>query len=159
MSTLTVEKAQTKQLTMRRIIAALDLKKNCERTLVYAAKLAKLHHASLYVAYVFWPRMLSERERYYWVDKQQTELKHELDKLVNHVRGIAPESKSTFLVGEPADRITALARDSHADLIITTSYHRPFITGFPLLDQAIKIARQAPCSVLVYQEEDVPWDS
>jgi nucleotide-binding universal stress UspA family protein len=154
MSTLTVEKAETKGLSVRRIIVALDLTKKCEATLDYAAKLARRYRASLCVAYVFWPRMLSEGERYYLIDKQQTEFRHELDQLVNQVRGIAPRCKSAFLVGEPAGRIAALARDSHADLIITASYQRRFIPQLLVPDKAIEIARQAPCPVLLYQEED-----
>jgi nucleotide-binding universal stress UspA family protein len=103
---------------------------------------------------VFWPRILSEGERYYLIDKRQAELRHELDQLVNQARRIAPGCKSAFLVGKPADRIAALARDSHADLIVTTSYQPRFIPSLSVLDKAVAIARQAPCPVLVYQEED-----
>jgi len=154
MSTLVVEKAETNALTIRRIIVALDLTKKCEATLDNAAKLARRYHASLCVAYVFWPRLLSEEERYYLIDKQQKEFRQELDQLVNQVRRITPWCKSAFLVGEPADRITALARDSQADLIITTSYHRSLLPSLFIPDKAIELARRAPCPVLVYQEED-----
>ncbi|PWT86107.1 MAG: hypothetical protein C5B58_01960 [Acidobacteria bacterium] len=67
---------------------------------------------------------------------------------------MVPGCKSAFLVVNPADRIAALARDSHADLIIATSYQRRFIPSLSVLDKAVAIARQAPCPVLVYQEED-----
>jgi nucleotide-binding universal stress UspA family protein len=153
---LTVEKAETKELTIRRIIAALDLTKKCDATLDCAAKLARWYHASLCVAYVFWPAILSEGDEDYLIDRQQSEFRHKLDQLVNHIRRIVPRSKSAFLVGEPADRITALARDSHADLIITTSYYAGFISPLSHLERAIKIARQAPCPVLVCHEEDLP---
>ena len=154
MSTLTVEKAETKGVSVRRIIVALDLTKKCEATLDYAAKLARRYRASLCVTYVFWPRMLSEGERYYLIDEQQTEFRHELDQFVDQVRGIAPGCKSAFLVGEPAGRIAALARDSHADLIITASYQRRFVPQLLVPDKTIEIARQAPCPVLVYPERD-----
>jgi nucleotide-binding universal stress UspA family protein len=153
MNTSAVKKAETKALTIRSIIVALDLTKKCEATLDQAAKLAKRYHAALCVTYVFWPRLLSEGERYYLVDKRQKEFRQELVQLVNQVRGIVPWCKSAFLVGEPAERIAALARDSHADLIITTSYHRSLLSVF-ILDKAVELARRAPCSVLVYQEED-----
>src|SRR5690348_9042778 len=121
MSTLPLEKAETKALTIRRIIVALDLTKKCEATLDHAAKLARRYHASLCATYVFWPRLLSEGELYYLVDKQQKEFRQELEQLVDQVRRIVPWCKSAFLVGEPAKRIAALARDVHADLIITSS--------------------------------------
>lgn len=154
MNTLTVEKAETKEISIRRIIAALDLTRKCEPTLYYAAELARRYHASLCVTFVFWPPMLSEGDEYYLIDKEQREFRHKLEQLANQVRRIAPGCKSAFLVGEPADRIAALARDSHADLIITTSYHRRFIPQLFIPDKAVKIAHQAPCPVLVYREED-----
>jgi nucleotide-binding universal stress UspA family protein len=154
MSTLAGEKAETKALTIRRIIVALDLTKKCLATLEHAAKFARRYQASLCVAYVFWPPLLSEGERYYLADKQQKEFRQELEQPVNRVRRIVPWCKSAFLVGEPANRIAALARDSHADLIIATSYHRSFLPQLFISDKAIELASRAPCPVLVYQEED-----
>ena len=154
MNTLAIEQAETKAISIRRIIAALDLTKKCEATLDYAARLARSYRASLCVTFVFSPHMLSERDKYYLIDERQTEFRRQLDQLVNQVRGIAPRCKSAFLVGEPADRITTLARDSHADLIVTTSYQRRFIPRSFIPDKAIKIVGRAPCPVLVYREED-----
>jgi universal stress protein A len=154
MNTLAVEKAETKEISIRQIIAALDLTKKCEATLHYAAELARRYHASLCVTFVFWPPMVSEGDEYYLIDREQREFRHKLEQLANQVRGIAPWCKSAFLIGEPADRIAALARDSHADLIVTTSYHRRFIPQLFIPDKAMKIVRKAPCSVLVYREED-----
>ena len=154
MNTLAVEKAETKELSIRRIIAALDLTRKCEATLHYAAELARRYRASLCVTFVFWPPILSEGDEYYLIDNEQREFTHKLEQLASRVRGIAPWCKSAFLIGEPADRIAALARDSHAGLIVTTSYHRRFIPQLFVPDKAVKIARQAPCPVLVYREED-----
>ena len=154
MKTLTVKKAQTKELSIRRIIVALDLTKKCAATLDYAAKLARWYQASLCVTFVFWPPILSEGDEYYLIDKEQREFRYKLDRLVNQVRGIAPRCKSAFLVGEPADRIAVLARDSRADFIITTSYHPSFIPELFVPEKTMKIAGQAPCPVLVYPEED-----
>jgi len=154
MNTLAIEKAGTKEISIRRIIAALDLTKKCEATLHYAAELARRYHASLCVTFVFWPPMVSEGDEYYLIDREQREFRHKLEQLANQVRGIAPWCKSAFLIGDPANRIAALARDSHADLIVTTSYHRRFIPQLFIPDKAMKIVRKAPCSVLVYREED-----
>lgn len=151
---LTVEKSETRELSIRRIIAALDVTKKCEATLDYAARFAKWYHASLCAAYVFWPRMLSEGDRYYLIDRQQGELRRELDQLVRKVRRIVPWCKSAFLVGHPVERIATLARDSQADLVITSSYDRRFVTDVFGLGKAVGIAREAPCPVLAYPEED-----
>jgi len=152
MNTMAREELEAKPLSISRMLVALDLTKQFSATLQYAAKLARSFDASLCVAYVFWPPILSAGEHYYLIDKQQREFRHELDQLVNQVRGIAPRCKSAFLVGEPADRIAALARDSRTDLIITTIYRRTFIQSSFFSEKAIEIARQAPCPVLVYYE-------
>ena len=154
MNMLSDETPDIEEISIHLIIAALDLTNKCDATLNYAAKLARWYHSALRVTFVFWPPKLSEGDEYYLIDKQQREFRRKLDQLVNQVRGIAPWCKSAFLVGEPADRIVALARDSHADLIITTSYPRRFIAQRFVPDKAVEIARQASCPVLVYREED-----
>ena len=83
MNTLAVEKAETKELSIRRIIAALDLTRKCEATLHYAAKLARRYHASLCVTFVFWPPILGEGDEYYLIDKEQREFTHKLEQLAS----------------------------------------------------------------------------
>ena len=48
----------------------------------------------------------------------------------------------------------SLARDVHADLIITTSSYLRFLTRIFNLDKAARFVRQTPCPVLVYQATD-----
>jgi nucleotide-binding universal stress UspA family protein len=154
MKTLTARKIEAKPLTIRRIIAALDLRRSCRATVRYAAQIARHYHASLCLTYVFWPAMLSQGDHYYLIDQEQREFRHQLDHLVQEVRRLVPGCKSAFLVGEPAERIASLARDAHADLIITTSYDPKFFTELFKLNNAIKLVHQASCPVLVYHEVD-----
>jgi nucleotide-binding universal stress UspA family protein len=154
MSAATLEEIETKPLSINRIIVALDLTKHCEATVHYAARMARWYHASLCVAYVFWPPMFAEGEYSYLVDKEQKEFYHRLNGLANQVRAIVPEVKSALLVGEPPERLARLARDTQADLIVTSSYNPRVVTQLFNLDNALRIVHQAPCPVLVYHEAD-----
>jgi nucleotide-binding universal stress UspA family protein len=60
--------------------------------------------------------------------------------------------ESAFLEGEPAERITALAREMGADLIVTASHHPTFLARLLNLDKARQIMHRTPCPVLVYHE-------
>lgn len=151
---MAIERLQLEVLPIRRIIVAVDLTRNCEATVSYAARLARRCHAALYITYVFWPRMVSEGDRYYQADQVQIEFRKKLNHLADQVRGIVPRCKSPLLVGEPAERIATFARDVRADLIVTTSYDPKFGTRLFTVDKAVKIVLQAPCSVLVYHERN-----
>jgi nucleotide-binding universal stress UspA family protein len=54
-----------------------------------------------------------------------------------------------------AERISALAREIHADLIVTASHHPRFLVRLFTLDQAPEIMRRAPCPVLVYHDKNI----
>jgi nucleotide-binding universal stress UspA family protein len=155
MKTLTARTAKTKPSSIGRIIAALDLNRDCEATLHYAAQMAGFYYASLYVTYVFWPPSLSEGEYYYLIDKAQREYARKLNHLVTQAREIAPRCRPALLVGEPAKRIAALARDVHADLIITTGYDPKFPMQLLDMSDAMRIVREAPCPVLICHEAGI----
>jgi nucleotide-binding universal stress UspA family protein len=155
MNACTGEAARTKPLSIRQIIAALDVNRNCQATLNYAARLAGYYYAALYITHVFWPPSLSEGPYYYLVDKQQGEYARKLGHLVTQARRIAPRCRSALLVGEPAKRVAMLARDVQADLIITSSYDPEFSVQRFNLSGAMKIVREAPCPVLVYHEAGI----
>lgn len=154
MKTRTAKKVEVGPLTIRGIIAALDLRRDCWATVRYAAQIARHYHASLCLTYVFWPSMLSQGDHYYLIDLEQREFRHKLDHLVQEVRGVVPRCQSALLVGEPAERIASLARDAHADLIITASYEPEFLTRLFNLNEAVELVHHAPCPVLVYHETD-----
>jgi thiol-disulfide isomerase/thioredoxin len=82
-----------------------------------------------------------------------------LIQFVNEVRWIAPWCKPCLLVGEPADRIASLARDSHTDLIVIASYIPRLQTKAPNLHRGVNIVRKARCPVLVYPDGKVTADA
>ena len=75
--------------------------------------------------------------------------------MVSLAAKIAPRSRPALLVGEPAKRIAALARDVHADLIITSSYKPIFSTQLVDISDPIGIVNETACPVLIYHEADI----
>jgi nucleotide-binding universal stress UspA family protein len=157
MKTLETETLTKKLLSIQRIVVAVDLTKHSEATAIYAAQIAKCFDASLYVAHVFSPVSLYEMRgegAYNLIDQERQELRAKLDELVQQARRDVPVCESVFVEGEPAEQISALARDVAADLIITASHHPSFLGRLFNLDKAPKIMHQAPCPVLVYHEKN-----
>jgi hypothetical protein len=65
--------------------------------------------------------------------------------------------ESFFLVGEPAEQISILAREMGADLLITASHHPAFLGRIFNLDKA-PVKHWAPRPVLIYHEK-TRWES
>jgi universal stress protein F len=157
MRTLEAQKPENKLVSIQKIVVAVDLTKHSEATSIYAAQIAKCFDASLYVAHVFSPVSLYElggEGAYNLIDQERQELRAKLDELVEQAWRDVPVCESVFLEGEPAEQISALARDVDADLIITASHHPSFLGRLFNLDKAPKIMHQAPCPVLVYHEKN-----
>jgi nucleotide-binding universal stress UspA family protein len=155
MKTLEAEKLEPKLLSIQRIIVAVNLTKDSEATARYAAEIAKYFNASLYLAYVFWPPPVYEFESegaYNLIVRQEKQLRTKLDELAQRLQRLVPKCASIFLIGEPAERISELARDVDADLIVTASHHPGFLARLFTLDKAPKIMHRAPCPVLVYHD-------
>jgi universal stress protein A len=158
MKTNETETPSKKLLSIQRVVVAVDLTKHSEATVQYAAKIAKCFNASLYVAHVFSPAPMFEmgaEGAYNLIDQERRDLRARLDELVGEGHKMVPVCESVFLEGEPAEQISALARDVDADLIITASHHPTFLGRLFNLDKAPKIMHQAPCPVLVYHEENI----
>jgi len=157
MRTLEAEEIENKLVSIQRVVVAVDLTKHSEATAHFATQIAKCFNASLYVAHVFSPVSLYEmggEGAYTLIDQERQEFRARLDDLVEQARKLVPVCESVFLEGEPAEQISALARDVDADLIITASHHPTFLGRLFNLDKAPKIMHQAPCPVLVYHEKN-----
>jgi universal stress protein A len=156
--TLEAETPTRKLLSIQRIVVAVDLTEHPEATARYAAEIAKCFNASLYVAYVFSSAPMYElgsEGSYNIIDQERRDLGARLDELARRVQKIVPASESVFLDGEPAEKISALAGDVDADLIITASHHPTFLGRLFNLDKAPQIMHRAPCPVLVYHEKNI----
>ena len=149
MMILATKKPEPKPPKIQRIVVAITKTRTAEAAARYAARIAKSCRASLYVTYIFWPNY----RHGYGIDQEQIELRHELEHLTDRVRGMVAKCKSAFLVGEPAQRVSKLARDIHADLIVTTDCDLTLRSWLLDLGDETDIVHLAPCSVVIFPTE------
>jgi nucleotide-binding universal stress UspA family protein len=155
----TLEKPDTNPYTlnMKRIVAAVDLSTHSKRTAAYAAQFAKSFGASLTLVHAFAPERITEftteevHERY---EEYMRDTERDLDQLAAAVRETYPDCDTEFRVGDPAEEVNLIAKDLHADLIITASHHPGFLSRLFGTDQAPRILHRAECPVLVYHESN-----
>jgi nucleotide-binding universal stress UspA family protein len=76
-----------------------------------------------------------------------------LNQLTRKIQAFGVICTSAFLVGAPAERISTLARDMDADLIVTATHHPTFLGRLFHLDKATLILHRAPCPVLICNDE------
>jgi nucleotide-binding universal stress UspA family protein len=147
-SRLPTKKTESKPLAIRRIIAAVNLTKKYEATVRYAAEIARGYKAALYICHVFWPSMRTQGDHYDLIDREQRDFRHKLDELADQVRENVPICKAALLAGNPVKRISTLAYDVHADLIVMARSD-PILTQLLNVEKAVKM----PCPVLVYDDK------
>jgi nucleotide-binding universal stress UspA family protein len=154
MNTRTTEKAAlTGALSWKHILVAVDLSAHSEATGRYAIEIAKPFGATIVLVHVH-PRIetseFTTEGGYREMEQQRRDAQAALTRLAETLRESFPACESTFLLGDPAERIVSLAHDLKADAIITASHHPSFLARLLNLDQAPKIMHRAPCPVLVY---------
>lgn len=147
---LPTKKIEPKPRSMQPIIVAVDVTRKCEATVRYAAEISRCSNAALYICHVFWPSMRTQGDHHELIDREQREFRHKLEDLADQVRGSVPICKAALLAGDPAERISTLAQDVHADVIVVTRSD-PILTQLLNVDQAVKM----PCPVLVYDDKNV----
>jgi universal stress protein A len=153
---LEAERVAHQIASIKKVLVAVDLSHHSEATALYAAGIANQFGASLTVVHVYEPVPLSEYTcecTFTLLDTQLDCLQNLLDGITQKIRQLGVLSDSFFLIGEPVGRISGLAREIDADLIVTSSHHLTFLGRLFNLDKAPQIMHQAPCSVLVYHEK------
>jgi nucleotide-binding universal stress UspA family protein len=157
MKTLEAATFTNKSVSIQKVLVAVDLSAHSEETASYAAEMAKCFDASLTIVHVHEPVAVYEcasETTYTLLDDQRRELQKRLDELTRKIKTIGLACQSVYLVGEPAEQISDLARNIDADLIVTASHHPTFLGRLFNLCKAPRIMRRAPCPVLVYHEKD-----
>ena len=142
--------------SIRKILVAVDLSEHSEVTAFYAAAIAKRFEARLMIVHVYEPVPLAEytsQTTFTVLEEEREELRQRLDQLTRRIQTTGVICASAFLVGAPAERISALARDIGIDLIVTASHHPTFVGRLFHLDKATLILHRAPCPVLIYHNE------
>jgi universal stress protein F len=146
----------TNELNIREIVVAVDLSSHSAKTAAYAAKFAKSYGASITLVHAFAPEHITEfttQEVHEGYEEEKRAAARELRKLADRVRETYSNCGCEFRVGDPAEEVTLIAKDSKADLIITASHHPGFLSRLFGIDQAPRILHKAQCPVLVYHEE------
>jgi universal stress protein A len=148
-----VEKSATSR---HKILVAVDLTEHSRSTISYAAQIAKCLNASIVLVHVFAPEALTESPkdyRYQLLEELRRDSEMRLRDLSEAVYDMKVPCNPVFVIGDPAERVGALALTMNADLIITASHHPKFLARLFNLDTAPEIMRRAPCPVLVYHEK------
>ena len=156
MKTLANETGPNQLPSIRKILVAVDLSEHSEATAFYAAAIAKHFEARLMIVHVYEPVPLGEytsQTTFSVLEEEREDLQQRLDQLTRRIQTTGVICASAFLVGAPAERISALARDLDADLIVTASHHSTFVGRLFHLDKATLILHRAPCPVLIYRDE------
>ena len=159
MKTLEAETLTDRSVSIKKILVAVDLSDHSEATALYAAQMAQCFGASLTVAHVYEPVPLCEyasETTYTVLEDERAQLRETLAELARKVTVSGLVCKSAFLVGNPVEEITTLARDIHADLIVTACHHSTFLRSLFNLEKAPQIMHRAPCPVLVYHQKESP---
>jgi nucleotide-binding universal stress UspA family protein len=156
MKASTNEMVANKLIPIRNVLVAVDLSDRSASTALYAAELAKCFDARLTIVHVYEPVPVCE----YVCETTLTVLEQERDDLQKLLAELTEEIRATgvictpaFLVGEPAERISALAGEIGADLIVTASHHPSFLGRLFHWDKATLILHRSPCPVLICPDE------
>ena len=160
MKTLKIETLEDKSVLIKKVLVAVDLSDRSAATAWYAAQIARSFGASLTVVHVYQPVALCEyasETTCTVLDEERDQIQKMLAELARQVSVPGLVCTSAFLIGNPAEEITTLARDIHADLIVTAACHHPtFLGSLFNLDKAPQIMHRAPCPVLVYHQKESP---
>ena len=139
-------------LNIKKILVAVDLSPQSEKTVSFAVSLAKPLGAYISLVHV-----CSRDESAEVTGKKDNRFEEpvfvsqeKLEDLAREVRRTYPNCSAHLCVGDAADKIALMADMLRVDLILLGSHH-PNVLGRLLgLDQTERIMHQAPCPVLTY---------
>ena len=157
MNMLGAERRTSEFTSIKKVLVAVDLSEQSEATATYAAELANFFGASLTLVHVHDPAPLYEyasETTCTVLDEQREDLQKLLNELTERVRKLGLVCRSVFLDGDPAERISALASEIDADVIVTGSRPVTFFGSLLSQHKASQIMHRAPCPVLIYCQKD-----
>jgi len=152
----TVQEQET-ALNVKTILVAVDLSSRSERTVAYAASIARQFGASLKVIHIYVPPASTEfgaQDMYRLLEKDREDVERRLVSLADQIQAIYPKCEAVFLTGDPAEQVARTASLVRADLIVVGRHHQTSLGRFFKLDQAPKIVHRAACPVLVWEDDD-----
>ena len=142
-------------LSLKNILVPIDFSETSRKALQYAVPFAKQFEAKITLLHVVDLPMYPQEFGYLLVDESQAMdgTKKSLADLAT--RTIAPELLAQTIVrrGLAWDTVVSVARETQADLIITTTHGYTGLKHVFMGSTAERIVRHAPCPVLVVREK------
>lgn len=139
-------------LNVKKILVAVDLSPQSEKTVSFAVSLAKPLGAHISLVHVCSPEETAEN-----TDKKDNRFEEpmfvsqeRLEKMATEVQKTYPSCSAHLCVGDPADKVALMAGILNVDLILVGSHHPKLLGRLLGLDQTERIMHQAPCPVLAY---------
>ena len=139
-------------LNVKKILVAVDLSPQSEKTVSFAVSLAKPLGAYISLVHVSSPEETAEA-----TDKKDDRFEEpmfvsqeRLENLAKEVRKTYPSCSAHLCVGDPADQVALMADILSVDLILVGSHHPKLLGRLLGLDQTERIMHEAPCPVLAY---------
>lgn len=132
--------------SIHRILVACDFSPCSEVLLPYAASFARACHATLFLAHVTAPRVISV-EPPVVVDMAEAE-RQEIEDLDTSEVLDGVDHATLVAEGPPADTLLKMAEENEADLIIMGTHGRTGIRKLVMGSVSERVFRHAPCPVL-----------
>ena len=145
--------------TISKILFPTDFSSSSDYGLHYATSLARDNQASLLIVHVEEPpAMYGGGEMYYGVPEPDTAA---LTTMLEQVKPDDPQVRHEhrLIVGNPADKIVAVAKEEQADLIVMGTYGRTGLVRLLFGSVAEAVVRRAPCPVLTFKAPELPKGS
>ena len=151
-------------MAVQHILVPTDFSQYADYALDYAIELAKVLQARLTVLYVFHlsalalgeapPAVLADT-----LEAMETHAQQQTQMVLARVQGAGLQGDSAIVEGIPFQVIIDTAQDKEADLIVMGTHGRTGLTHALMGSVAEKVARLAPCPVLVTRETTAASDA
>ena len=141
-------------VNVKHILAPTDLSEDSRKGLRYATWVASQFNAKLTVLHVVGGRpgldySLSEDER-----RKLQVAEQKLNSIVEDIEKAYPEIEASVLIGNVCSQIADLAKLLKSDLIVVSSHNYPWFKRLMTGSGAEKIARHAPCPILIVHKQE-----
>jgi len=149
---------ERRPVAIKKILLATDFSPASERAFSYATYFARQFGAEITLLHVIEPRISAtlaglpaEPE---FLEREMSSAKQSLRSLLDSARaeGVR-ETRSTIRAGTATDQIVEAARDLNSDLIVIATHGFASWRHFSIDGTAERVARAAPCPVLVVCEK------
>ena len=151
--------------TVKRILVACSMIKDCEKALHSGISLAITYGAELYVLYsIYDPFMSSEWNLPYMpmgaikkdYQKLKKQMKEELEEAIVKERRKGVVIKEILREGEPSKEIFKVIKDEKIDLLVMIAYEESRLEHFLFGRGTHELVRKMPCSIFLVKKKLQP---